>query len=484
MTEMPWKVMRPFSIILAADKKGGIGKGNELPWRLPSDMKYFKETTMKLSGAKVADKMNACVMGRKTWESIPEKFRPLEGRLNIVLSRDMKQEDVKGLDNVVVVNGGLTDALTLLGEKEYLAKVDRVFVIGGGSLYNEALAAPCLPILHNVYLTQVEGEFDCDTFVAFTPGKSFREVSKSEAEDKNIKMTMYHYSKVNKEEQQYLDLVDDIIKNGFTKGDRTGVGTISKFGAQMRFSLRDGVIPLLTTKRVFWKGVAEELFWFIKGCTNGKDLKDKGVHIWDGNGTRAFLDSRGLPDRAEDDLGPIYGFQWRHFGAEYKDCHTDYTGKGVDQLAEVINTIKTNPNDRRIIMSAWNPMALGEMALPPCHVMCQFYVAGGELSCQMYQRSCDMGLGVPFNIASYALLTIMIAHITGLKPGDFVHTLGDAHVYTNHVEPLKEQLEREPRPFPCLKILKHHDNIEDYEMADFELLEYKPYPTIKMEMAV
>lgn len=254
------------------------------------------------------------------------------------------------------------------------------------------------------------------------------------------------------EEMQYLDLIRKIIETGNKREDRTGTGTLSLFGAQMRFSLRDGTFPLLTTKKVFYRGIAEELFWFIRGSTNAKELQEKNVRIWDGNSSREFLDSCGFTNREEGDLGPVYGFQWRHFGAEYVDMHADYEGKGVDQLAEVINRIKTKPSDRRIIMCAWNPADLDKMALPPCHCLVQFYVANGELSCQLYQRSADMGLGVPFNIASYALLTAMIAHVCDLVPGDFVHTLGDAHVYSNHVEPLKTQLEREPKQFPKLVI--------------------------------
>lgn len=286
------------------------------------------------------------------------------------------------------------------------------------------------------------------------------------------------------EEYQYLELIRGIIDEGTFKGDRTGVGTFSKFGTQMRFSLRDGSFPLLTTKRVFWKGVVEELLWFIRGDTNASHLSAKGVKIWDANGTRQFLDSRGLTQREENDLGPVYGFQWRHFGAKYVDMHTDYTGQGVDQLANVISTIKTNPNDRRIIMSAWNPADLELMALPPCHMFCQFYVANGELSCQMYQRSCDMGLGVPFNIASYALLTLMIAKVCGLKGGEFIHTLGDAHVYSNHVEPLKEQVKRTPKPFPRLIINNETNDIDSFAFEDFDLVDYDPHPAIKMEMAV
>ncbi|KAM3838363.1 thymidylate synthase-like, partial [Diretmus argenteus] len=285
------------------------------------------------------------------------------------------------------------------------------------------------------------------------------------------------------DERGYLDQIRFILQHGSRKGDRTGTGVVSLFGSQARYSLRDQ-FPLLTTKRVFWKGILEELLWFIKGSTNAKSLSEKGVKIWDANGSRDFLDKSGFTEREEGDLGPVYGFQWRHYGAEYTDMHADYTGQGVDQLQKVIDTITTNPEDRRIIMCAWNPKDLPLMALPPCHALCQFYVCDGELSCQLYQRSGDMGLGVPFNIASYALLTYMIAHITGLKPGDFVHTLGDAHIYTNHIEPLKIQLEREIRPFPKLKILREVERIDDFRSDDFEICDYDPHPTIKMQMAV
>merc|ERR1712083_1158792 len=253
-------------------------------------------------------------------------------------------------------------------------------------------------------------------------------------------------------------------------------GTRSMFGKMMRFSLQK-TFPLLTTKRVFWRGVMEELLWFVKGDTNAKNLSDKGIKIWDGNGSREFLDKRGLSHREEMDLGPVYGFQWRHFGTKYVDMHTDYTGKGVDQLAECIRKIKEDPTDRRILLSAWNPADLSLMALPPCHMFCQFYVANGELSCQMYQRSADMGLGVPFNIASYSLLTRMMAQVCGLEAGEFIHVIGDCHVYLNHVEPLKEQLKRQPGAFPKLKINPEIKDIDGFSYKDFEIVGYKPQKT-------
>eukprot|EP00112_Aurelia_sp_Birch-Aquarium-sp1_P023315 Seg690.2 transcript_id=Seg690.2/GoldUCD/mRNA.D3Y31 product="Thymidylate synthase" protein_id=Seg690.2/GoldUCD/D3Y31 len=299
----------------------------------------------------------------------------------------------------------------------------------------------------------------------------------------NIKQKIDTKKILNNDEHQYLNLIKHVMSNGKKKSDRTGTGTISLFGTQMRFNLRE-TFPLLTTKRVFWRGVAEELLWFIKGSTNGKELSAKNVKIWDANGSKEFLEAQGLGHREEGDLGPVYGFQWRHFGAEYTDMHDDYAGKGVDQLERVIKLIKHNPDDRRIIMSAWNPVDLPKMALPPCHAFVQFYVCDGELSCQLYQRSGDIGLGVPFNIASYSLLTYMIAHICDLKVGDFVHTIGDAHVYVNHIEALKVQVEREPRPLPTLKIKRKITDIDDFKFEDFDLEGYKPHPKIKMEMAV
>ncbi|CAL8073106.1 unnamed protein product [Orchesella dallaii] len=291
---------------------------------------------------------------------------------------------------------------------------------------------------------------------------------------------------VNKDEEQYLSLIKRILDEGQVRDDRTGTGTISVFGTQMRFDLRNDVFPLLTTKRVFWKGIVEELLWFVKGCTNANELKAKGVHIWDGNSSREFLDKMGFKDRDEGDLGPVYGFQWRHFGAEYKTMKDDYAGQGVDQLQQVIDMIKNDPYSRRIIMTAWNPSDLPQMALPPCHCLAQFYVdpVKNELSCQLYQRSADIGLGVPFNIASYALLTRMLAHVTGRLPGDFVHTLGDAHVYSNHVDALKIQIDRKPRAFPTLKIKREVTNIEDFNADDFDVQGYSPYGKIEMKMAV
>ena len=263
--------------------------------------------------------------------------------------------------------------------------------------------------------------------------------------------------------KQYLDLLRHIRANGVIKTDRTGVGTQSVFGYQMRFNLEDG-FPLLTTKKVFLKGVIYELLWFLKGDTNIKFLTDNGVHIWD-----EWADENG-------NLGSVYGKQWRSW--ETAD------GRVVDQISSVVDLIKNHPDSRRMLVCAWNPGEIDKMALPPCHCLFQFYVADGKLSCQLYQRSADVFLGVPFNIASYSLLTMMIAQVAGLKPGEFVHTFGDVHIYRNHFEQVELQLSREPRALPVMKINPEVRSIFDFRYEDFSLEGYDPYPAIKAPVAV
>jgi len=275
------------------------------------------------------------------------------------------------------------------------------------------------------------------------------------------------------EEHQYLEAIRDVLEYGEERDERTGVGTLALFGRMMRFSLRHQTFPLLTTKRTYWKGIALELLWFLSGSTDSKELEEKGVSIWKGNTSKEFLEERGLCHYERGEIGPGYGFQWRHFGAAYEGCKSDYSGKGVDQIAEAIDKIMKNPTDRRILVSAWNPPELTKMALPPCHYAFQFFVnvKTNELSCMMNQRSADMGLGVPFNIASYALLTHMVAHVTGLNAKELVHVLGDYHVYKSHIEPLREQLKREPHPFPKLNFKREVESIDDFQFEDFELLD-------------
>lgn len=313
------------------------------------------------------------------------------------------------------------------------------------------------------------------------------------------------------EEYQYLNLLKQIMEDGHQKNDRTGVGTKSIFGAQMRFKLTNS-FPLFTTKKVFFKGIQEELFWFINGFTDSKLLEQKGVNIWKGNSSREFLDNHTPPLKyPEGEVGPVYGYQWRNWnglyeasgmssefsveeteeGFRYAPSDAAYTIKkemdGLDQLAKVVERIKKNPDDRRLIVSAWNPEQIDKMALPPCHVMYQFYVADSKLSCHIYQRSADMGLGVPFNIASYALLTYIIAEICDLNRGDLIWSAGDTHIYNNHFDQCREQMTREPRPFPTLSFNRRLYRLEDIVSSkadDFTLNGYDPHPPIKMDMAI
>ena len=274
--------------------------------------------------------------------------------------------------------------------------------------------------------------------------------------------------------KQYLELCEKVLTEGHQKNDRTGTGTISYFGAQMRFDLNDG-FPLLTTKKVHLKSIIYELLWFIKGDTNIKYLVDHDVRIWNEWPYEKYKNSCEYLGETLEDLGPVYGKQWRHFGID------KYS---IDQLKNVILDIKNNPDSRRLIVCAWNPLEIDQMALPPCHSLFQFYVNEGKLSCMLYQRSADLFLGVPFNIASYALLTMMVAKVCNLELGSFIHTLGDVHIYNNHLEQIKKQLARKPRELPKMKINRETENIEDFVYEDFELIDYNPHKGIKGKVAI
>ena len=474
---------RNFNIVVGCSKNKGIGKDGGLPWKIPDDLRHFKEVTT------AGRTENTVIMGRKTWLSIPDKFRPLPGRRNIVISSTLENESciiAKSFEEALQNSTGL------------------IFVIGGSQLFEIALSPEYRRFCDQIYLTRIGVNFDCDTFFLDEANDIFSErflndffivsVSKTRSVGEIPYDFVVYQNKENPriglltsykehEEYQYLNCIKEIIKDTQIKNDRTNIGTLSAFGQLFRYDLQES-FPLYTTKLVFWKGIVEELLWFIKGSTNAKELSQKGVHIWDPNGSREFLDKLGLTNREEGDLGPVYGFQWRHFGAEYTDFHADYSGQGVDQLAEVVHLLRTDPDSRRILMSAWNPKSQPLMALPPCHVMSQFYVKNGKFSCMMYQRSGDMGLGVPFNVGSYSLLTCMLAQVVGLQRGEFIHVIGDAHVYSNHVEPLKEQLNRHPLPFPILKLNPDVKEIEQFTSADIKLVNYSKHGKIKMEMAV
>ena len=449
-----------FELIVGHSKSGGIGYKNSIPWKCKDDMKFFRETTIGCG-------RNCIIMGSNTFKSMGCK--PLKDRLNIVLSTTIKE-----------VPGGVLLFSDTMKCVKYLLKTDlqTVFVIGGSSVYTHFLN---MGIVSKIYANEIKDRDDLeyDSYFCEIP----TEFSMESEEDcgEFIKRVYCNY---NREEYQYLDLIKDILDNGSYRDDRTGTGTISVFGRSMRFDLSGGKIPLLTTKRVYWKGVVAELLWFISGCTNSKILEEQGVNIWKGNGSRTFLDANGFTEREEGDLGPVYGFQWRHFGAKYIDCFTDYTDQGVDQLKNCIDLIKNEPMSRRIVVNAWNVADLVNMALPPCHTNFQFFVDGRKLSLQMYQRSVDVALGLPFNLSSYGLLLHMVAHATSMEAGELILCFGDTHIYKNHIEGLQTQILREPLNFPTVEFKGDVKNIDEFKLENIVLKNYCSYDTIKMEMSI
>lgn len=465
-----------FNIIVATDLQNNIGRDNKIPWYLPEDLKYFRDIT-------TGNGKNAVIMGRKTWESIPEKYRPFKNRFNIVLTRDVGKHTCNNssMESVMFMSS-LQNALNYLYNRD---DFEDIFVIGGSQIYKEALEHSDL---NKIYITKINTIYEnCDcVFPTYKNNPYLVKVSASKYlkfPDTSPSIIYQHLVYSVHPEYQYLNLVKDIIDNGAVRDDRTGTGVLSLFGKKMEFDLKHH-FPLLTTKRVFWRAVVEELLFFIRGQTDANILSNLNITIWDGNTSREFLDQRGLEEYDVGDMGPMYGWNWRHWGAGYWGCKHNYKGQGIDQLIRAINEIKTNPTSRRILISAWNPSVLKAGVLPPCHVMFQFYVQNNYLSCQLYQRSGDMGLGIPFNIASYSLLTYMMAQVCGLKPGKFIHVIGDAHVYKTHIEPLKIQLQREPWKFPTLELNSEIKNIENFEKEDIKLMNYKSHPFIKMQMAV
>ena len=465
-----------FNIIVATNQQNGIGFQNKIPWLDKyCDLPYFKKITTDCDSI---SRQNVIIMGKNTWNSL--NCKPLSNRLNCIISKSLFEENKDSINHLIYPN--LDDCLQSLQETKF-HNINKVFVIGGEQLYKEAIVHPkCIKL----YINKIPMTCDCDTFFPKIDEIIYYQTSLTE-DNKKIEYMIYDkISQINMEEYQYIDLIKRVLYNGTKKDDRTNIGTSSIFGNQMRFSLANNSFPLLTTKRVFLRGIIEELLWFIKGSTDSNELSKKNVRIWDGNGSREFLDKLGFTSREEGDLGPVYGFQWRFWGADYVDNKTDYTNKGIDQLGELIQEIKTNPNSRRLILSAWNIADIPKMALPPCHVMCQFYVADNKLSAQLYQRSGDIGLGVPFNIASYAVLLKMVAHITGYEPHELVYTLGDAHIYNNHIKSMKEQITRMPREFPQLFIFNEPsiESIQDFTIDHFKINNYNPHKNIKMEMAL
>jgi dihydrofolate reductase/thymidylate synthase len=471
-----------------------IGRNNELLFKLKHDMAFFKNLTINSVSPDSELKKNIVLMGRKTYFSLPEKNRPLKDRINIVLTRnkDLLAQSPLPENSILTKDLYFTDEATF--EKIYNTSKPNVFVIGGSEIYNHYLKRA-----DRLYMTYVESKLETapDTFIDY-PTSRYQLVGASEnyvESGVSYRILRYRPTEQLSDEYEYLNLAKSILSTGNTRSDRTQTGTLSKFGTQMRFDISQS-IPLLTTKRVPFKMTVEELLWFCRGDTDATILQKKGIKIWDGNTSREFLDNRGLQHYPEGTIGPQYGFLWRFFGAEYSPdfrdtskTDTDSIG-GFDQLRNVEHLLKTDPFSRRILISAWNPYQLHEQALPSCHLLVQFYVEEIDnekyLSCQFYMRSNDLFLGNPVNIASYSILTYILAKKCGMKPKELVYTCGDTHIYTNHIEQMKEQLTRTPRPFPKLILSDEvaRKDWKDLTIDDFQLVGYMCYPTIKGDMAV
>lgn len=449
----------------------GIGNNNNMPWSIPEDMRRFSNIT---SG-------NTIVMGRKTWESIGSK--PLKDRFNIVVSSCTSTEDYN--QNVVFVNESTLNYI------DSVISYGDIYIIGGAQLYKKYVGD-----VDEIYATVIEQDYACDTFF---PTEKLHEyhinyVSPqlySTSENCNYRFINYKKNTFGKkhEEFQYLDILKEILYSGEARPDRTGVGTLSVFGKQMKFDISKSV-PLITTKQLAWKTVIKELLWFLRGSSDSTVLEEQGVTIWKGNTSREFLDARGLNEYCEGDTGPLYSHSFRHFGAEYKGCKESYKGQGVDQIKNLIDGLKNDPYSRRHVLTTYDPENVDKCVLMPCHgIAIQFYVNGEDadlLSCHVYCRSSDSFLGLPFNIASYAVLTYVIAKLCNMKPNKLVISTGDTHIYSNHVEQVRAQLSRNPIPFPILTVSDSicNKNIEDITIKDFTLDGYVSYGNIKAPMAV
>lgn len=466
------------NIIVAFCKNFGIGHQDQIPWHISEDLQYFRELTNH----------SIVIMGRKTYFSIPENKRPLIDRYNIVSTNDPNKYQSYEANNVVFIN--FKDVYKYLTNITYPYK--NIFVIGGESIYKKMLFFD-FPI-DKLFITYIDKDYKCDKFFPMFALEDFKLIRHSdnkvcEQEHCNYRFLEYQHIPRKHDEYQYIDLINDIFRNGNSRDDRTKTGTISVFGRQIRFDI-NGTIPLLTTKFVPFKMIVKELLWFLNGQTDNKILQDQNVHIWDGNSTREFLDQRGLKEYKSGDIGPMYGFQWRHFGAEYKGCNHDYTGHGIDQLDNVIDLLINDPFSRRIAMTTYNVCDLEKGVLHPCHgIYIQFYVEVCQgvkyLSCHMTQRSVDCGLGLPFNIASYAVLTHIIAQKVDMRPKELIISTGDTHIYNNHKDALLEQIQRTPYPFPMLNIKDIKNKPwNDISVDDFELVGYFSHPSIKLIMSV
>lgn len=461
------------NIILAVDKNGGLGLKNKLPWYISDELKIFKEKTLD----------SIIIVGRKTLEFLPI----LKDRQIFCVSRN--ENNIKFKNKVVFCFNHIEDAI-----EQSIKLNKKIFIIGGYQIYNYVFQNLKNKYNFKVHISFIKNSYECDTYFDLNNLKDFYISKKEEFE----LFTHYEMDYQRFGEQQYINLVKDIIENGNSRTGRNGK-IISDFCKNLKFDLRFG-FPLLTTKKMFIKGIIEELLFFIRGDTNSKLLEEKGINIWKGNTSREFLDSNGFIDRKEGEMGPMYGFQWRHFNSVYSSkeqklidnddlvdigYHKELPEFDYDQLKFLIKEIKTNPTSRRILMTSFNPAQVKKGVLWPCHsITLQFYVQDKYLDMFCYNRSSDIGLGLPFNIASSSLLLLIVAKLTNLTARYFNLTLGDAHIYSNHIDPLIKQIKYQPYIFPNL-ILPEFKTLEDVEKltyTDFKLENYNFYPSVKMDM--
>jgi dihydrofolate reductase/thymidylate synthase len=459
-----------FSLIVAVDKNNGISKDGRIPWNIKEDLNFFQDVTKQSANS-------ALILGRNTWNSLEA---PLKDRITIIVSSTLVISEM-------IPNVYLVPTIKMAITKCHELNVTKVFICGGRDIYNEAYDT--IP-LDEMYITKIDHDYDCDNYVTF-PGVEKYNIAFEHTfvlNGHNVTFTKYSApTHSNPEEQNYLNL----LKNAFLsppRQTRNGI-TMSLFGAHLEFDLSKS-FPLLTTKKMFLKGIFEELLFFLKGETNSKLLTDKGVKIWEGNTTKEFLNAQGL-NYEEGDMGPLYGFQLRHFNAEYHGCHSDYEGQGLDQIEYCLNLIKTDPFSRRIIMTTFNPAQAKQGCLFPCHsLVLQFYVSADyKLSMTCYNRSQDMFLGVPFNICSAALLVHMFCHVINntyegpkLSPGRLIMNLGDVHVYQEHSTQAIRQILRTPYEFPRLQFKRAVSNLTDFCFEDLEIIGYQSYPGIIAKM--
>ena len=484
-------------IVAYCKKNNGIGNEKSIPWYLKSELKYFKEITSK----KEHNLSNIVIMGRKTWDSLPKK--PLPNRINIILSNNNNIDYKKNIELNYKDTYVINDIEKYLESLKNQNQKQIIFVIGGAQIYKHVLDLSESNNLNfnlnlNLYITEIYNEFNCDTYYpkidnnlySLTYVSKFKEENEIYFRHKIFKQTKNLQQNeiwVNNEEYQYLNTLSEILENGQENIDRTNVGTKSIFGKQYKYDLRD-TFPALTTKRIFFRGIFEELMLYLTGKTDNTILNDKKINIWDGNTTREFLDKRGLINYPSGDMGETYGFNFRHFGAKYIDCKHDYSNQGTDQLNNVLYLIKNEPHSRRIIINLWNASTLKNAALPACLCMYQFYVntLKKEVNLQIYIRSSDYFLTNNWNTCTGALFVHMICNLKDidLTPGILTVVTGDTHIYNSHINQVKENLERIPKPFPKLIIKSKKNNLQEFTFDDLKLIDYTPNKNISAPMAV